>query len=183
MNKSIYTLIGIAASGKSTYCDKLIRDKFPSSGAYSFWNKGEEPYAYFNADDIRAELYGDPTIQGDPMKVFGILFDRYTAALRDNDTDLIVIDNTSLTPKMRKRYWKLADTICPMFGHTFDYNLVYFVPDLKRSLLWNSKRDRHVPEDVIRAQFERILPPNESEELRSNIIIIDHNEGKYGSSS
>jgi predicted kinase len=159
MHKDIYTLVGIAASGKSTYCTKLINEK----DVISSWH---------NADTIREQLYGDASIQGDGRQVFDTLFGEYTAALKDDFTGLIIIDNTSLTYKLRKRYYQLANTICPMFDNTFAYHLVFFQPDLERSLKWNAGRDRKVPEDVIRSQFERYMGPSEKELEYANIIKV-----------
>jgi predicted kinase len=159
MFKKIYVLIGISASGKSTFTEGLFLE-------------GENPIT-FNADTIRGKLYGDPTIQGDGKVVFDVLFEAYTKALKDDIHDVLVIDNTSLTYKIRKRYYALATTICPMFEHEFKYHLVYFNPNLERSLEWNSKRERKVPEDVIRGQFERLELPNDIEKIYSKVIVVD----------
>lgn len=160
MKKKIYVLVGIAASGKSTYSMKLMDEH---SGLLT---------KIINADTIRKRLYGDATIQGNPDEVFKEVYKEYTDALRDH-TVLIVIDNTSLTYKMRKRYHQLADTIVPIFGNEFEYNLVFFTPNLKRSLEWNRKRSRQVPEDVIEAQANRFSGPNDKEVEYANIIRID----------
>lgn len=165
MLKKIYVLVGIAASGKSTYVDKLLKD-------HSL-NITYRDFLVLNADTIREELYGDPTIQGDGRVVFGKLFDQYSQTLKDDTTELIIIDNTSLTPKIRKRYHILAKTITPMFQHTFEYNMVFFKPNLERSLEWNRKRDRFVPEDVIISQAERYMGPSEKEKKYANIIEVE----------
>lgn len=159
MLKKIYVHIGISASGKSTFTEGLV-------------SPANHPII-FNADTIRGELYGDPMIQGDGKVVFDKLFEQYTNALKDDITDVLIIDNTSLTYKIRKRYYELAYTICPMFDNEFEYTLVYFNPNLERSLDWNSKRDRKVPEDVIRGQLERIQVPTDVERVYSKIILVD----------
>lgn len=159
MKKTIDVLVGISASGKSTYSGATLRDH----------PEGKT----LNADSIREELYGDPQIQGDGMEVFGKLFDRYTQMLKDDVTDYIIIDNTSLTPKLRKRYIDLTETICPMFGHEFEVRLLFFKPDLKRSLAWNKKRERNVPEDVIERQVSKWQHASESERSRCTILDVE----------
>lgn len=172
MNKKIFTLVGPAAHGKSTYAKKIIKEVYKDKYPDDWFDRAG--WKYLNADLIREELYGDPSIQGDGKEVFGVLFDRYIKRLKDDFTELIIIDNTSLTYKIRKRYYKLADTICPMFDHTFNYNLVFFTPNLERSLIWNKQRDRQVPEDVIKSQFDRYMGPTEKElkNTKCNIIFI-----------
>jgi predicted kinase len=170
MNKEIYTLIGPAANGKSTYANKIINN-FTQAYFDKYAGSGNTGYAYFNADLIREKLYGDASIQGNGTEVFNLLFNMYVERLKDDKTDLIIIDNTSLTYKLRKRYYKLADTICPMFENTFNYNLVFFNTPIEQALVWNSGRIRHVPEDVIKSQYERYQKANEKEiELVNNNI-------------
>ena len=154
MNKVIYTLCGPAANGKSTYTSDLIKEKLKENISDDLENILQN-ITVLNADTIRKELYGDPTIQGDGMIVFNKLFDEYVSCLKDDYTELIIIDNTSLTYKIRKRYFRLANTICPMFEHTFKYNLVFFNVPIEQALIWNASRDRHVPEDVIIDQYKR----------------------------
>lgn len=176
MEKEIHTLVGIAASGKSTYAERLIRNRLMEDFEVPMPDNYVDPTCYLNADDIRKELYGDPTIQGDGNLIFSILRERLETALRDSTTDLIIVDNTSLKYKIRKRYWELAHAVCPMFDHTFKSYLVYFEPNLERSLKWNQKRERHVPDDVIQGQFDRIQEPTEIEIGRYTEIIRVNND-------
>jgi predicted kinase len=162
MNKEVFNLVGLAGAGKSTWSEQYIKEH------------PEKIFNFLSGDLIRKELYGAEHIQGSGDQVFGILFNRYTESLRDNITDCIIIDCTSLTWQLRKRYLKLAETIPEIFGHTYSYNLVYFVPNLHRSLEWNQKRTRNVPDDIIKDMMRRIQPPNEEEYKRCNIIRIDY---------
>jgi predicted kinase len=161
MKKNIYVMVGIPASGKTTYAN-ILMDKF--SGF---------KLKYLNADYIRKRLYGDPSIQGDGKRVFGVLFNEYTEVLKDDSTVLIIIDNTSIDAKNRKRYYDLAHSICPMFDNTFEYNLVIFEPNLERAKEWNKKRDRVVPEDVLDRMFGNFEYPTAEEEKRAIITYID----------
>lgn len=170
MHKEIFTLVGIAASGKSTYATKILLDRYHNPFNLA---KHQEEVLILNADSIREELYGDASIQGNPEEVFGILKKRLVHALMDDETKLIIIDNTSLTFKLRKRYYNLTKMICPVNQHTFEYNLVFFKPNLQRSLEWNQKRDRHVPDDVIEAQFNRYMGPTQREIDASDIKIVE----------
>lgn len=158
MQKEIAILVGISASGKSTYTDAAMSTN-PNSRT-------------LNADTIRGKLYGNPMIQGDGNEVFGVLRDELVEMLKDDVTDYIIIDNTSLTCKLRRRYIDMALTICPEHGHEPEVRLYMFEPNLERSLEWNAKRDRNVPEDVIRRQFNTYEQPDEYEKLHCKIFVV-----------
>jgi len=170
MHKNIYVMVGPAAQGKSTLAKKIIREVYKDKYPDDWFDRAG--WKYLNADLIREELYGDPSIQGNGKEVFGILFDRYTQRLKDDFTELIVIDNTSLTFELRHRYYELANTICPMFQHSFDYTLVFFNRGLGWSLEKDQLRDRHVGEEVIRCQFQRYQQATLKEMVYAKIMEI-----------
>lgn len=77
-------MIGISGSGKSSYAKSIPHSVVVSS------------------DAIRAELYGDESIQGDPRKVFNILHCRVKKLLREGIN--VVYDATNLSAKRRTAF-------------------------------------------------------------------------------
>ncbi len=91
MKNTVIMMIGIPASGKSTKAKELTKD--------------------FNLEivcpnDIRKELYGDVSIQGDGDKVFSIAFDRIGKLLQEGKN--VVFDATN-TASRRKYIQRLRD--------------------------------------------------------------------------
>lgn len=153
--KEVYVCVGISASGKSTY----VKNRF----------KPNPRTVYLNADSIRKELYGDENIQGDGQEVFGRLFSRLKTAVRDSEIHTVIIDNTSLSTKDRKKYFELINTCTKDVA----FFMLYFPPNLERSKKWNKLRDRQVPEEVLERQASKIQPPSEFEKDWYTIEIIE----------
>ena len=139
-NKSVYLLIGPSGVGKSTWAMQKIGELGGNC-------------AYFNADSIRKELYGDASVQGKGHEVFSLLKTRYRKALTDPKVENVFIDNTSLTSRDRKDYYDGKSR----------FVLVCFLVPIETALLRNSLRERKVPEDVIRRQYAKIQPPTAEE--------------------
>lgn len=115
-------LVGIPASGKSSFASKFNND----------------PFTVLSTDTIREELYGDVAIQGpEAWKVFHV---RLKDLVRQRAN--IIIDNTNVNAKSRR---EILDT-CK--GYEVDY-VVFSVP-LVECLRRNAARARQVPEEVIR---------------------------------
>lgn len=77
-------MVGISGSGKSSYAQEIPYTEVVSS------------------DAVRAELYGDESIQGDPRKVFNIVHSRVKALLREDKN--VVYDATNLNAKRRAAF-------------------------------------------------------------------------------
>lgn len=169
MTKDIYVLVGPAAHGKSTYASNIVNKYFKDLEP----NAVDIGYGYINADLVRKALYGDASIQGDPEEVWGKVYEAYTKHLRNSNVNLIIIDNTSLTWRLRKRYYRLAESICNPINCDYILYTVFFTPNLKRALLWNKKRDRHVPDDVIKRHCETFQGPTDFEKENCIIEIIE----------
>lgn len=75
--RTVNMLIGIPGSGKSTFAKTL-------SGVY------------VSPDEIRKELYGDISIQGNASKVFSLVEERIKDALKNGND--VVYDATNTTP-------------------------------------------------------------------------------------
>ncbi len=122
----LIVLIGLPASGKSTLAETL------------------ESLGYFrsSADKIRGELYGDEHIQGNPDEVYGLVWKRLHTALEQGR--LVVSDLLNLSRSRRVGIIELAKSkglVPDLFLLDVPYNVC-----IER----NRKRDRHVPEELLR---------------------------------
>ena len=104
MDKTVICLVGISGAGKTTWANNYI-------------NTSQETILLLSGDMIIKELFGDSIIQGSRKQVFNYMFDKYVIALKDTFTDTIILDFTSVTWELRKRYLELAQLIVPMFNH------------------------------------------------------------------
>ena len=64
---TIFVYVGLPGSGKSTHAQK--------------WASTYKNCIYLSSDAVRAELYGDESIQGDNNKVFSIMLRRAKEAV------------------------------------------------------------------------------------------------------
>jgi predicted kinase len=107
----------------------------------------------FSSDDMREQLYGDSSIQGDADEVFRNL---YAAARISVSTGKnVVIDSTSLGRKVRKRCMRNFDGV--------DFVAVVVTASLETALRQNENRKRKVPRYIIERQFKQFNPPTEDE--------------------
>ena len=140
MKGTLHMMAGVPASGKSTIAEHICK---------------EEGAIWLSSNKIREELYGDEAVQGDGRKVFSILFDRTKDALNEGKT--VVYDATCLYEEVRK------DLLSSLSG-TYNKAYCHFCDvDLETALERNSKRDREVPEGVIRRMFRNMQRPSDSE--------------------
>ncbi len=146
MSKQLTILIGIPGSGKTTYAKQHLLTN--------------ADICYVSSDDIREELFGDASVQKDPKRVFGIAYERTTAAL-DAGKD-VVFDSTATTVTARRQLLNA----CAAHANSVRY-IVLNTP-LNECLRRNRLRDRQVPEEVIRRQYRNMSRPN----ARAGDIII-----------
>lgn len=124
-------LCGVPGSGKSTL-------------AAAFKKLG---YYVICPDDIRAELYGDASVQGNPKAVFEIAFLRLRRALLFGSD--VVFDATNCRPEYRKNILESTD------GYSRAVCLWLDIP-LEKCLEQNGRRERRVPEYVIRRMWREL---------------------------
>lgn len=147
--KTLYIMSGISGSGKSTVAKTLF------------------PFAtYLNADSIRRELTGDESDQTRNTDVFKVLYERLKWFVEIGVSDIIV-DNTSLTVHDRKK----------IIDHAKKYGdihvvIVFIKPDIGLAIYRNSMRERKVPIDVIRRQFQKIQWPTAEEKSNYSVLEI-----------
>jgi len=152
-------MVGISGSGKSTMARDLL-----SQGFYDIM---------VSSDDIREEIWGDASIQNRPDIIFNIAHERIIEALKDGKD--VIFDATNLKVKDRKN---LLDKISNIPNVENTCIIVY--PHLEWCIENQDKRDRKVPEEVIRKQFKNFQLPT-SDEGWDYILITDHvvNERLY----
>ncbi len=129
-------LIGIPGSGKSTYARTLGKPTL-------------------SLDAIRQQLYGDASILGNSAeveRVFRQQIETHAQAGQD-----IVLDATHTSSRRRQRMIRL--------GRKLGYDRivgVWLQTPLKESLARNRKRERHVPDFVLRTMQRRLenQPPS-----------------------
>lgn len=78
-------LVGVSGSGKTTYAERYI--------------KKHHNAIHLSSDKIRYELWGDESIQGNPVEVFSLMQKRAVDAL--NNGQNVIYDSTAMTRKDR----------------------------------------------------------------------------------
>lgn len=147
---AVYIMIGVAGSGKSTAAKKLAEE----TGA-----------EIFSSDAIRAELYGDESIQGNNKEVFDILYRR--AVYEASFGCPVIIDATGLTKKTRRF------TMNAFRNLNAEFIAVFVNTPLEKALAQNANRVRVVPDEVINRHFAQLVKPT-LEEGFSKIIEIQY---------
>lgn len=142
---TLYMMVGIAGSGKSYVAAQI--------GA-----------PVVSSDAIRAEMYGDESIQGDANRVFNEVHRRIKEYLANGES--VTYDATNLSAKRRKAFLN-------QIGDKAYAVAVVVATDIDIILEQNRRRERHVPEDVIMRMYRQFQFPDCSEGF-SNIIIYTH---------
>lgn len=161
MNKVpiLFVMCGLPASGKSTEAAKIAE---------------RADALIFSSDAIRAELYGDENIQGDPAKVFSLLNKRVADALKSGRN--VVYDATNLNAKKRRGLLRFFRTA----GCVFDSQCVLVLCPYKQCLMRDVARERHVGEEVLHRMLLNFQPPfyNEGWDF-IRIVGLEDNESEY----
>lgn len=130
-------LVGIPGSGKSTYAKNYIPD-YPKQAIH------------LSSDSIRAELYGDESIQGNPADVFSLMQKRAVEAL--NNGNDVIYDATNITRKDRAG----IIGICPKFVK-IECHIIW--APIEVCIERDSKRERTVGKEVIDRMLKRFQAP------------------------
>lgn len=131
----IITLVGIPASGKSTFAEKYRK-------------KG---YVIASTDEARKTLYGDEAIQGNIKDVLCVVYGIVEDAVKNHKN--VVVDSTTLTPYERMQILRFPAR----------HIAVCFDTPVDTCLRRNQERERHVPERIILQMYERMIYPSEEE--------------------
>ena len=106
----------------------------------------------FASDAIRAELYGDESIQGDPKEVFRVLEERLFEALAAGEN--VIYDATNIKWKNRKAFVDKVRKTCDAYCYLA---IMATAPDTCKSR--NAGRERRVPEGVINRMIKNFEVP------------------------
>ena len=140
-----HILIGLPGSGKSTFAQAL-QHHVPQS-------------AIISTDEIRTQLYGDPTLQGHWPDIFAQVQHHCQQTIAAGKT--VIYDATNA-----KRAWRLNFLRSQLQTHP-DQTWIgwYLTTSLDTCLNWNRQRDRQVPETVIQDLYQSLhtFPPEPAE--------------------
>lgn len=126
----IKMLVGLPASGKSTYSNKYINDN---------------TYKIHSSDRLREELFEDENIQCDNNKLFAELHNRIKNDLRSGYN--VVYDATNINRKLRMSFLQGLNKI-----YCYKEAIVFTTP-YEQCLINNQNRDRKVHKEVIKRMY------------------------------
>lgn len=135
MNK-LFMMIGIPASGKTSLAEQIAN----SEGA-----------EIVSSDNIRKELYGDESIQGDSNKVFKTVENRIINGLKNNKN--MIYDATNINYKRRMAFLQKIRKL------KIEKIAIMVATPYEQCLIRNSQRERQVPEEVIKRMYKNFYVP------------------------
>ena len=145
MTQSIlcHLLIGLPASGKSTFAQQL-NQQIPNSVIVS-------------TDTIRARLFGDETIQGDWNQVENTVIEHVRLAIKYEQ--IVIYDATNVQLAWRNSF---LDKVSDLNSEWIAWWIKTPVNVCKN---WNKYRSRRIPNQIINTYYEYLLesPPKVEE--------------------
>ena len=156
----LYILIGLPASGKSTYAKWL-----------SEYNNA----VIISSDDIREKWYGSAEVQGDNNKIFSYMQKLTVENLLEKRD--VIYDATNVTLNSRsflRHYTPLLD-----IRKNISLEGVIFATPFTECCERNLKRDRAVPVSVMDKMYRRFTPPLLNEGFDTFKIIKSPNQPVY----
>ncbi|QPK89894.1 AAA family ATPase [Bacillus velezensis] len=133
-------MVGLAGSGKSTVAKELAKDR--------------KDIVIISSDNIRLELFGDESYQGDNAKVFEEMRQRAKKSLKDGKH--VVYDATNINRKKRK-------ALLSQLPKDVEKIALYMAIPYKVTLRQNEERERSVPVNSIFGMYKNLQIPIYSE--------------------
>lgn len=145
-NLTAYIMVGAPGSGKTTYANELAES---------------ENAIVISGDDIRAELYGDASIQSDWAEIWDEIDTRVSEACGMS----VILDGTHC----REDYRAEAITLLRSYGYD-KVEAIVMDATLATCLARNFKRERNVPDYVVKqmhSDLQQSLPTITDEDFDS----------------
>lgn len=150
MNHFHHLLIGLPASGKSTFAQTLAQ----------FLAQQNQPYIIISTDQIRSQFFGEEIVQGDWSLVETEAIGQIEKAIASGQT--IIYDATNY-----KRAWRMnfLEKVSTVIGKPFLCSAWYLTTNVETCKQWNQNRSRHVPDIVIDKMATSLtrFPPEKAE--------------------
>lgn len=139
MNKFIM-VIGLPASGKDTWIKQFLK-------------ASDEKWTVLSSDEMREELYGNEAIQGNPQEVFSKLNKRLKSVLVRGDN--IIYNATNIKVRDRRPALELVKP----YKDYMVYGII-IATTLPQCYQNNRKRERQVPQNIIKKMYYHYEPPH-----------------------
>lgn len=140
-NPTLYILIGVPGSGKSTYAEELFQ-------------KSERGIALVSSDQIRKSLYGNESCQDNPKKVFSIAHQAIKDMLASGRD--VIFDATNIYAKDRM---DLIRKVCFEVKKEIRFVAIYFDTPIETCIARQELRERKVPTKVIEKMNRQMEKP------------------------
>ena len=137
----LYTMVGLPASGKSTFANK------------------HKECVIVNTDDIRQELLGDWKNQDKGDLIFKVAFERINEALESGHD--VIFDATNVQRKYRKK----------IFQFNAEHIAVYMNVNAEECKRRNALREHKVPDEVIDRMSYKLQVPTKEEGFKEVIYL------------
>lgn len=152
LGPAFIVLVGLPGSGKSTFAQEF-KTKFG--------------YVVISSDDIRKESYNDVNAQEHNNEVFDEMLKRSIKCLQNNEN--VIYDATNVGSKKRIH---LLNSIKRYTNNIICY---FFATPYEMCIERNNKRERKVPEEVIKRMFYSFQVPSINEGFTNIQIIYPEN--------
>ena len=138
----LFMMIGLPGSGKSTLANDLYIEEADKTTT--------KPVVH-SSDQLRLELFGNEDVQDRNQELFVTLHKRIKQDLLDRKD--VVYDATNIDKKQRISFLAELKKI-PCYRVCISVMTPYY-----QCVLWNKKRDRRVPDKVIKKMYKKWAPP------------------------
>jgi len=137
---NFYLVCGISGGGKTTLSRRIKEDN--------------PDLIMLDVDEYYAAINGDERIRKNWYEVWRTLYDDiHEFELQDKD---VLLTTNSLSVSQRRQFIE--------WFPTFKHHMLWVIAPLERCIEGNNKRYRHVPEDVLRRQWQEMEFPNAKED-------------------
>jgi len=142
--------VGLPGCGKSYFAQNSLQG---------------QGFTEVNLDQIREELYGDASEQGDPLEVVGVR-NSIVESLAIDGADIILSD-TNINPEFRRQ---LLDRLKEL---GYETHIIYFPPDYELCQQRNQARERVVPDYAMEAMLKTLTEqPPEADEADAFYVAV-----------